>query len=175
MVIGDGFMKKAVTVLLLLSSLSLFSCNVGETIAPVAYTRFISTGTQYVYYSSDVYGLEHGQIEVYKDIDEFNSTYPIADLVFRFHKCLGADDIDEYRYTLVDLAKKARYFDVDIYKVSDVYDTNKHIYLNGNQLIPDNVYESDVLSILTFENSSFIRTNPNGQLDKSKTNTLEYK
>ena len=166
-------MKKIISFLCLLTSLSLTSC--GESVVPVAYTRYASSGTQYVYYSSDVYGLEHGQIEVYKDIDEFNSTYPIADVVFRFNRCCGADDIDEYRYTLVDLSKKNRHFDIDIYKESDIYDANKHVYLNGEQLTPEYTYESDVLVVLTFENENFIRTNPNGHLDKSKINTLEYK
>ena len=145
-------------------------------VTPVAYTRFAGEGEQYFYYSSDVYGLEHGQIEVYKDEASFNDTYPIADLSFRFRRCLGADTLDDYQYTLVDLSNKKVYLSVSIYKGSEIYSADKKIYLNGVALTPTSTWDSDILSVLTFENiTSFVRTNPNGKMDKTKVNTIEYK
>ena len=165
--------KLALFVLVIVLTLSFVAC--AASVTPVAYTRYIVSGEQYVYYSSDVYGLEHGQIEVWKNKEESEMQFGIADLCFRFTKCLGADDLDDYRYTLVDLSNKTADFKVDIYKGSDIYDENKKIYLNGEELTPVDTYNSDVLLILTFENVNFIRTNSNGSIDNTKVNTLEYK
>lgn len=152
---------------------SLSAC--GEGVTPVAYTRFIPYGEQYVYYSSDVYGLEHGQIEVLKSKEESERQFASFDLNFRFTRCLGADNIDDYRYTLVDLSNKKVDFHVDINKNAEIYSAEKKIYLNGVALTPTDTWDGDVLLGLTFEDVSFIRTNTNGTLDSAKTNTIEYK
>lgn len=172
-------MKKIIITLvgslvIFLMTISLLSC--GKKFAVVAYTRYIENNeSQYIYYSADVYGYTHGQIEVYKDLDEFNSTFSIADLVFRFSKCLGADEIEGKKYTVVDLSKKTLYFQVEIYKESDLYSTDKAVYLNGEKLTPDSTFDGDTLLIYHYYKVNFTKSNPKGILDYSKTNTLEYK
>lgn len=167
-------MKRIIAFVFLVSiCLCLVACGNGVT--PVAYTRFVPEGDQYVYYSSDVYGLEHGQIEVYKDEDAFNATYAVTDISFSFGRCLGADMLDDCKYTLVDVSKKV-YLTVSINKGSEVYSADKKIYLNGAELTPTSTWEGDVLLSLTYEEvTAFVRTNPNGKIDNSKVNTLEYK
>ena len=168
-------MKRIIAFLFLVSiCLCLVACGNGVT--PVAYTRFVPEGDQYVYYSSDVYGLEHGQIEVYKDEDAFNATYAVTDLSFSFERCLGADTLEDCKYTLVDVSKKKVYLTVYINKESEIYSADKNIYLNGEVLTPTSTWEGDVLLSLTYEDvTAFVRTNPNGKIDNSKVNTLEYK
>ena len=167
-------MKRIIAFVFLVSiCVCLVACAGGVT--PVAYTRFVAEGAQYVYYSSDVYGLEHGQIEVYKDEDEFNATYAVTDLSFSFGRCLGADTLDDNKYTLVDVSKKV-YLTVSINKQSEVYSADKKIYLNGEALTPTSTWEGDILLSLTYEDlMAFVRTNPKGKIDSSKVNTLEYK
>ena len=169
-----GSVKRIIVFVLLVSiCLCLVACGTGVT--PVAYTRFVPEGEQYVYYSSDVYGLEHGQIEVYKDEDEFKATYAVTDISFSFRRCLGADTLDDNKYTLVDVSKKV-YLTVSINKQSEVYSADKKIYLNGEALTPTSTWEGDILLCLTYEDiTAFVRTNPNGKIDNSKVNTLEYK
>lgn len=168
-------MKKLALVLMgILLCFSLSAC--GEKVTPVAYTRFAAVGSQYVYYSSDVYGLEHGQIEVYKDEEEFGSNYPSVDITFKFSRCLGADTLNDVKYTLVDLSNKGVYLTVYILKSSEIYSADKKIYLNGVALVPTSTWEGDTLISFTYEGiSSFARTNPNGKIDDSKVNTLEYR
>ena len=165
--------KLALLVLIIVLAFSLVAC--GASVTAVAYTRFVTSGEEYVYYSSDVYGLDHGQIEVWENKEASEEQFKVTDLCFRFTKCLGADDLDDYRYTLVDLSNKTVDFEVDIYKGSVLYDENKKIYLNGEELTPSDTYNSDVLLILTFKNVNFIRTNSNGSIDNTKVNTIEYK
>lgn len=168
-------MKRIIAFVFLVSiCVCLVACAGGVT--PVAYTRFVPEGAQYVYYSSDVYGLEHGQIEVYKDEDEFNATYAVTDISFSFGRCLGADTLDDTKYTLVDVSKKKVDLTVSINKQSEVYSADKKIYLNGEALTPTSTWEGDILLCLTYEGvTAFVRTNPNGKIDSSKVNTLEYK
>lgn len=167
-------------ILTFLSSLMLSSCSLGnEAVVPVAYTRFIASGEQYVYYTSYVYSTPNGHIQVWKDYEESQTQFGITDILFTFLKCYGADDLDDNRYILVDLSNKTVDFTVNIYKNSDVFDINKKIYLNNNALTPSQTYgadnKSDPLLILTFTGITFVRTNENGQIDNNKVNTLEYK
>ena len=168
-------MKKSITLLTVFASLFLSACKGnGKEVTPVAYTRFISSGTQYVYYSSDAY---YEQIKVYKDEDEFNAQYGIVDIIFNFERCLGSDVLEDgYRYTLVDITDNKEDIIVSIYKTSSIYDAEKKIYLNGTALTPVRVDEDTTLLTFIYNDiTSFIRTNPNGEIDETKVNTLEYK
>lgn len=178
LIVGDESMKKLLTFLTLLTSLALTGCT-NDGVTPVAYTRFISTGTQYVFYTSYVYATTNGHIQVWKDFEESERQFGSMDIMFTFSKCDGADDLDGNRYILVDLSDKTVDFTVDILKSSDIFDVNKKIYLNGEALTPSQTdgadSESDPLYILTFTDITFIRTNTGGKLDGTKVNTLEYK
>lgn len=172
-------MKKSLLFLGTISSFLLMGCNGnGESVAPVAYTRFVSSGTQYVVYTTSMYPTANGHIQVWKDEAEAEREFASMDLMFTFDKILGPDEIDGTKYTLVDVANGKTNFTVDILKSSDIYDVDKRIYLNGEALTPTTTYgneESEPLLILTFEDVSFIRTNSGGHIDNSKVNTLEYK
>lgn len=99
--------------------------------------------------------------------------------MFTFSKCDGADDLDGYRYALVDLSDKTFDFTVDILKSADIFDENKKIYLNGEVLTPSQTYGADndsgPLLILTFTDVTFVRTDTGGQIDNAKVNALKYK
>ena len=167
-------MKKLFLVLsIFVVLITLSSCIRGVT--AVAYTRFEGDEGDYLYYSSDAYGMTHGQIEVYKSEEEFNATYSIADIEFRFSRCLGADVLDDYKYTLVDLSHKPVYVTIYIYKLSDRYSQDKSIYINGKVVTPSNVYVGDTLLAYTYENLSLKRTNPNGKIKNDRVNVIEYK
>ena len=178
LIVGDESMKKLLTFLTLLTSLALTGCT-NDGVTPVAYTRFISSGTQYVFYTSYVYATANGHIQVWKDYEESQRQFGSMDIMFTFTKCDGADDLDGNRYILVDLSDKTVDFTVDILKSSDIFDVNKKIYLNGEALTPSQTdgadSESDPLYILTFTDITFTRTNTGGKLDGTKVNTLEYK
>ena len=167
-------MKKILIPVAAILVLMLTSCI--EPVTPVGYTRFNAEGSQYVYYSADMYGLTEGQIEVYKDEAEFNDEFGIADLQFIFSpRCCGADNLDETSYVLVDLTRGTADMTVYLYKAAAIYDPSKKIYLNGTELVPDSTYDGETLVSLTFENLNFTRTNPNGRIDSAAVNVLEYK
>ena len=166
-------MKKLSVLAVLAASVLLFvSC--GLFVAPVAYTRFDSQTSQYVYYSSDVYGVTEGQIEVYKDAEEFNAQFGIPDLEFHFGKCMGADDVDGTRYILVSL-RRGFESDFTVYVLNEVYSSGKHFYLNGTALVPDRIDPYDTITAYTFSKVPFKRTNPDGMLHTDIVNVLEYK
>ena len=171
-------MRKRLRLFTLLAALILTGCQ-GGGVTPVAYTRFVSSGTQYVFYTSYVYATANGHIQVWKDYEESQRQFGSMDIMFTFSKCDGADDLDGNRYILVDLSDKTVDFTVDILKSSDIFDVNKKIYLNGEALTPSQIdgadSESDPLYILTFTDIAFTRTNVGGKLDSEKTNRLEYK
>lgn len=146
-------------------------------VVPVAYTRFVSSGTQYVYYTSYVYRTGYYHIVVWKDKAESERQFSSPDITFSFGKTCGADDVEDLRYMLVDLSYKPLDMQVNISKSAAIYSASKKIYLNGVALTPTSTYgeESDPLVIWTFDNPAFVRTNPNGQMDYTKLNTLEYK
>ena len=160
---------------LILFAAVLTSC--GLIVTPVAYTRFEATGTQYVYYSSDEYGLTEGQIEVYKDENEFKDEYGIADLEFHFTDCYGKDYLGEYWYTPVSLKNFPVELTVNIWKDSPNYSADKQIYLNGEALVPDQTDDLETIKALTFHKMEehLIRTNYLGQLDEEAVNVIEYK
>lgn len=156
--------------LIALAVFALFtSCqNVPGLVTPVAYTRFDGTGDQYIYYSSYKY---FDQLVVWKNEAKSHEQFANPDLSFSFGECCGADNLEGKRYTLVKLS--SCYFSVMI--ISEVYDSNKSIYLNGTALVPDSITTGDASTVLTFNNPPFVRTNPGGTIDKNKVNVLEYK
>lgn len=160
---------------LILFAAMLTSC--GLFVTPVAYTRFDATGTQYVYYSSDEYGLTKGQIEVYKDEDEFKDEYGIADLEFHFHDCYGRGEFGDTYYTVVSLKNRPVFLTVYLWKGSPNYSVEKQIFLNGEALVPDSVNDLDETKALHFDNleGKLIRTNNFGQLDEEAVNVIEYR
>ena len=166
-------MKKSPVLITFLGIFALTSCDFGVT--PVAYTTFKNDANLYVCYSTDMYGLTRSHIEVYQSKEAADEQYAIADLDFRFDRILGPDEVDGQKYTLVDLSSSIRDIYVNVYKSSPLYSASKHIYLNDVQLTPVYTYDGDTLLSWTFEKANFIRTNPNGKLDYSLVNVLEYK
>ena len=164
-------MQKSIYLLSFISALLLSSCGV----TPVAYTSFKASGTQHVYYSSDMYGLTDAHIEVYKNKEEAEKEYKTPDLKFTFTRCLGVDTLNKVKYTLVDLSQKGLEMCVDIYKDAEIYSASKKIYLNGKALTPYTKSDSSTILVLRYKNLDFVRTNPNGKITNNKVNTLEYK
>lgn len=163
-------MKKALLVVTLIL-LVFLATSCSELVTPVAYTRFVTHGTQHAYYSADMVGI---QLAVYKSVDEFMSQFPVADIEFSFYRCLGSDTMDdENRYTLVDLSDDITYTTVYINK--DYYSSSKSIFLNGQVCVPDSADEYDSIWALTFESLPFVRTNPHGIIDQGAVNVLEYR
>ena len=144
-----------------LSAAFLTSC--GEIVTPVAYTRFDTSEDLEVFYTSH---MSIDQIMAYKD----------DDLVFdfTFTRCLGADDMEGKRYTLVDVSYKP-YLSVAVYYR---YSPEKHFYLNGEVLVPYDVYVDsidDSCAVYFFRDLDLVRTNPGGMLYPDKVNYIEYK
>lgn len=144
-----------------LSAAFLTSC--GEIVTPVAYTRFDTSSDIEVVYTSH---MAVDQIMAYKD----------DDLVFdfTFTRCLGRDEIDEVAYTLVDVSYKP-YLSVAVYYR---YSPEKHFYLNGEVLVPYDVYVDsidDSCAVYFFRDLDLVRTNPGGTLYPDKVNYIEYK
>ena len=158
----------AMAVLLLLI---LASC--GETVTPVAYTRFEATGEQYVYYSS-VMALD--QITVYENKAACENKEG-ADITFDFIRCLGRDELNEVPYILVDVSYDEVSMDVIVIKDSPMYGSSKAFYLNGTKLVPTKVIDEDEYNFVMFcfRDVNFVRTNPHGHIDANKVNVIEYK
>ena len=119
---------KRIIYLGVLSSLMLAACG-GESVTPVAYTRYVSSGSQYVYYSSDMYGAVHSQIEVFKNEEEFKKDYGQPELEFRFYRILGKDTLNEVDYTLVDVSSSNIEMTAYIHKDSEIYSATKGVYM----------------------------------------------
>ena len=162
-------MKKALLVVTLIL-LAFLATSCSELVTPVAYTRFVTHGTQHAYYSADMVGI---QLAVYKSVDEFMSQFPIADIEFSFYRCLGADTLEDEKYTLVDLSDGITPLTVYINK--DYYSPSKAIFLNGNVCEPESADEYETMWILHFEDLPFVRTNPHGIIDQGAVNVLEYR
>ena len=162
-------MKKALLVVTLIL-LAFLATSCSELVTPVAYTRFVTYGTQYAYYSADMVGI---QLAVYKSVDEFMSQFPIADIEFSFYRCLGADTLEDEKYTLVDLSDGITPLTVYINK--DYYSPSKAIFLNGNVCVPESADEYETMWILHFEDLPLARTNLHGIIDQGAVNVLEYR
>ena len=162
------FIIGAMAILMLLI---LASC--GETVTPVAYTRFETTGEQFVYYSS-VMALD--QITVYKNKAACENKEG-ADIMFDFIRCLGRDELNDVPYILVDVSYKEVNMDVIVIKDSPMYGASKAFYLNGTKLVPDQVIDEEGYNFVMFcyRNVDFVRTNPHGHIDDTKVNVIEYK
>ena len=158
----------AIAVLLLLI---LASC--GEAVTPVAYTRFETTGEQFVYYSS-VMVLD--QMTVYKNYAACENKEG-ADITFNFIRCLGRDELNEVPYILVDVSYKEVSMDVTVMKDSPMYGASKEFYLNGTKLVPSQKIDEDEYNFVMFcfRDVDFVRTNPHGRIDDTKVNVIEYK
>ena len=144
-----------------LSAAFLTSC--GEIVTPVAYTRFDTSEDLEVFYTSH---MSIDQIMAYKD----------DDLVFDFTfiRCLGRGDMEGRDYTLVDVSMEQ---DLSV-AVYHLYSPEKHFYLNGEVLVPYDVYVDsidDSCAIYFFRDLDLVRTNPGGTLYPDKVNYIEYK
>ncbi len=159
--------KVSLYTLFALIVLLLTSCS--ELVTPAAYTRFDVTGTQYVNYTSNA---NYNQIEVYKDEASFNNhDFPL--IAFSFGRGLGYDSTEGY--TAIDLTASNAYLTITIDKTSDGYSAMKKLYLNGSVMAPDRTTEDAYTIVMGFNTlNGFVRTNPNGHLDLSKVNVLEY-
>ena len=164
------FIIGAMAILMLLI---LASC--GETVTPVAYTRFETTGEQFVYYSS-VMALD--QITVYENKAACENKEG-ADITFDFIRCLGRDELNDVPYILVDVSYDEVSMDVTVIKNSSMYDKDKDFYLNGTKLVPTQVIgkNDDEYNFVMFcyRDVNFVRTNPHGHIDANKVNVIEYK
>lgn len=93
---------------------------------------------------------------------------------FSFPRCLGADVMEGREYTLVDVSYKP-YLSVAVYYR---YSPEKHFYLNGEVLVPYDVYVDsidDSCAVYFFRDLDLVRTNPGGTLYPDKVNYIEYK
>ena len=147
--------------LLAIATLVVLLTSCGELVTPVAYTRFDTSADYDVRYTANMY---YSQVEVYKDDDLV--------MVFDFHRCLGSDELDGKRYTLVDYNRKP---DLTVSVYSPLYGSSKHLYLNDVILVPDNEpsAENPIYYFTSIE--GFVRTNPDGQIDPAKVNVIEYR
>ena len=83
-------------------------------------------------------------------------------------------DMEGKRYTLVDVSYKP-YLSVAVYYR---YSPEKHFYLNGEVLVPYDVYVDsidDSCAVYFFRDLDLVRTNPGGTLYPDKVNYIEYK
>ncbi len=149
------------SLIVVLSAAFLFSC--AEPVTPVAYTRFDTSADLTVYYTSNMY---YDQVVARKD--DFNV------YTFSFTRCLGADEMEGRKYTLVDVSRNPDMY-VTILSTSE-YSPNKSFYLNGQKLVPTEITEFEFGASYRFMNiDTFIRTNPNGKLVPENVNYIEYK
>ncbi len=164
---------KRITLLLLVAVLAslLVSCSLGY--APVAYTRFAASGTQCVYYSSDYFANAQDHIKVYKDQAAMDDDDIQPDLSFNFYRCLGHNDIGDYRYALVSVLRGRA--DMMVTIQPDAYSPSKSFYLNGTEISPVRTHNYEYIHILEFEDLVFVQTNPWGRLNPEAVNVLEYR
>ncbi len=156
---------------LVVLALVLTSCGASD--APVAYTRFEPSGDQYIYFSTNPYGSQNGQMSVYTSKEAcMNEETPLIE--FHFGYCLGSDlnPDDGFRYTLVDLSEKRVWMAVYVNK--SVYNQDYRIYLNDVAL-NGVVTDEDEFYVLHYYSVNLTRTNPYSKIDYSRVNKLEYK
>ena len=169
-------MKKFIGLFILPLMFSISSCKDGGVTA-IAYVRYAPQGEEYFHYTSYMYPTSHGHIVVYDNEEEAQKEYGQEAIMISFHKAMGTIDAsDGYNYILSDLSERARYMQVSLYKGSELYSASKKLYLNGVELTNPS-YTSDLETLIsyTYEFPNFIRTNPNGHIDESLVNTIEYK
>lgn len=171
---------KKLSFLTLITSMSILlgSCN---QVTPVAYTRYIPQNEEeHVYYSSYVYGDVLPHICIWENKEKADANPKSPDISINFSECLGVDTVEDTKYTLVRLKK---WYDmrITISKTNNsLFGESKRVYLNGEELPVDvtdplNYYDSDYIRIFTYDTPKLIRTNPNGKLEYSLVNTVEYK
>lgn len=157
-------LMRRTSVLICFAVLVLLLVSCSEFVSPVAYTRYETTGSQVVFYTSHEVGT---QIEVYEDASEE------AELLmeFSFTRCLGRDELEDVEYTLVDVK-----YHPSLNVTVKYYDNSKDFYLNGTKLIPDDeVCEGVYKTYFYNEITGFNRTNPNGYINPALVNVIEYK
>ena len=168
-------MKRLFSVVLVITCVllsgSLIAC---ENVVPGAWVKLDMDG--YVVYTSNMYASGGDHVYLYDDEetakdDKHHANYNMA-IVF-FPRILGADTINDERTTIVDISS---WYSMTIYinKGKEIYEEGKKIYLNDEELTASHVDDLDVLLCLTFEDFTFLRGNPNGQLN-NVINRIEYK
>ncbi len=156
-------------ILLVVFVLLLSSCK--EMVTPVAYTRYDASGSEYADYTTSVYTT---QLKVYEsEADCIAQVTPL--LEFNFIEGCGHDDLEGVTYALVDVTNRPVEMRVSINTESASYDSSKKIYLNNVEPSPDGDETIGTIKYLTFDSVDFVRTNPNGHIDTSAVNVLEYK
>lgn len=172
-------MKLSRLLLTLPMAILLSSCDFG--VLPVGYIRYYGESSEYVTYSSDMYGIMEAHITVWKDKEESEKDFASPWIEFRFNKSAGVDTINEVPYLLADISGNYYSLDVTVTKKDNpLYGEDKAIYLNGEPILLDsNSHNSvnDYENIISFhfEDYGIIRTNPDGKIDETKVNVLEYK
>ena len=147
----------------------------GCSVTACAWVRLEADG--YVYYSTSMYASGGDHIYYYeKEEDAADDAYHTncALTVVFYPRILGPAEVDGVKTTTVDLSDKYYSMTVYIYKSKATYSPDKSVYLNGAVLEPENVYETDNLLSLSFENFGLERGNPGGRLN-GKINVIEYK
>ena len=170
-------MKKIFLPLMLLTSV-VSSC--GYTVTPVSYVRYQPSSTEYVYYSSYMYGDVQAHINIYNGQPSDDDGYKHPLITFNFDRILGIDTVEDVKYTLAEYSTRFYSLSVTINKKDNpFYEDSKWIYLNGARLEledrDDVYYDSEYTRTMFFVNYGLIRTNSTGQLDYTKVNVLEYK
>ena len=91
---------------------------------------------------------------------------------------MGADTLDDYKYTLVAVAEKNLEMTVYIYKSAETYSADKKIYLNGAELTPSTTNDGSLtFEDLTLDVKSAVLKCVNGQsvrLNEKELRIMEY-
>ncbi len=153
---------------------TLFSC---APVTPCAFFEYKDTNQDlYIYISPNVYSGDN--LKVYKNEAEFHEEYSIAEIEFSFPKSMGRIDNEDKSYLTIDITRKNQFIIAYVYKNGILYDEAKDFYLNGVKLVnEDKSEELEIIKPFLFNlnNSDYIRGNPNGKIDFTKINTIEYK
>lgn len=158
-------------IMLIIACASMLSGCFGVT--PCAWVALDMEG--YKYYSSNAYTSGGDHIYLYENEEVAqNDTYHTDCLISIgfYPRILGADTIDGLRTTTVDISG---WYEMKVTIKTELYSESKHIYLNDNQLTPNNFYDGgEYFKILSFENFGLVRGNPGGHLNNF-VNKIEYK
>ncbi len=127
--------------------------------------HLFSNGPSIIYYESQ---------EDY-DVDSersFSDKYEYAVNIQFLDDTFGKETINEVECE--DVRLDLREIHVYVNKSKSTYAASKKVYLNGNVLTADDVYDCEYFVAYTFKNVDFIRANTTGQ-DNNEINYIEYK
>ena len=180
-------MKKIFSIMLLMMVFTLSSC-LGLMVTPFGYVAYKTSGSEFVYYSSSVYGTHVWVFEdesLFPNAEEYEQPADFrlacdrnAFMTISYKQILGASDINNVRFQLVEL-KNWYCVDIIINKDSDSYSPNKNIYLNDEmlekKLKEDSITDSQYSVFYHFEDFGIKRSNYDGTDHQEIVNYIEYR